>query len=81
MDMQLFLAPGPFRIDRQSNGFPRQRAAEARLDRNSWRPQAAANTGGALGAERLGSSMPVMRRVGMASIYETPTRSFRIATP
>ena len=32
MDMQLVLAARPFRVDRQPNGFSRQRTAEARLD-------------------------------------------------
>jgi hypothetical protein len=38
MDVQLFLAARPFRINRQSNGFPRQRAAEARLDQSPSSP-------------------------------------------
>ena len=38
MDMQLLLAARPFRIDRQSNGFPRQRPVKALLDQGLGAP-------------------------------------------
>ena len=36
--MQLFLTTGPFRIDRQSNGFPRQRPVKTLLDQGPGAP-------------------------------------------
>ena len=60
-----------------SRGSARPRRAST----NDFALQATANTGGALGASICGSSMPAMRRVGMASIWAMPIRSFRIATP
>ena len=59
----------------RGNAWPRR--ASTRL----LAAQATANTGGASGASICGSSMPVMRRVGMASIWAMPIRSFRTATP
>ncbi len=64
-------------IATSSRGSARRRRAST----SALAFQAAAKTRGASAASICGSSIPVMRRVGMASIWARPLRSLRMATP